>query len=256
MDKIERQKIHFDNIAEKYFNARQDKKNIYLKNLIWKYFFKCIKSDFVFNKVLEPMCGYAEGKKILELQFGNKFEYTGFDYSQVLVDKVKKQYPDINIFHEDIVKFNNSEKYDLILIIGGLHHIPDYVDKVIKNLKNHLTDKGYFIVFEPTHNNKIFEIIRSKIYRRNILFDSKTERAFKLRELNNYFRKNDFKIIEQIYPGLISYILWYNPDAFPLLNLNSIRLLKMFFNIDKLFFKNFIGKYFSFATLTLYQKDI
>jgi len=56
------------------------------------------------------------------------------------------------------------------------------------------------------------------------------------------------------FPGLSAYVLYYNPDAFPKLNLGGKKLVKTLFNLDRLFLRNTIGRVFSFATLSLWQK--
>ena len=255
MDKIKRQKEHFENISKKYYEARHNANHLLIKDLIWHTVFKR-KDNFKIMKmqVLEPMCGYAEGKKILEKHFHQDFVYFGFDFSEPLVNLVKQEQPDINIVLMDVTKFQSHNEFDLIILIGGLHHVPDYAQKVVNNLYACLKTGGYFINFEPTHNNNFYRYIRKKIYNKNKIFDSETERAFELNELNKMYANAGFEIIEQFFPGLISYILYYNPDAFPFLNIGSANLVKLLFNIDKLFIKNSIGKKFSFATLSILQK--
>jgi len=72
--------------------------------------------------------------------------------------------------------------------------------------------------------------------------------------LNKHFELNNFEIVKQIYPGLLGYILYYNPDAFPILNKGSIKLVNIIFTLEKFCYSNFVGKYFSFATMSLLRK--
>lgn len=256
MDKIEQQKNHFENISEKYYKSRQTRNHLLLKDLMWNYFFK--NKDYLKNDglhVLEPMCGYGEGKDILEKNLKIKIVYSGFDYSSNLIKKIKEFDPTTDVIEMDITKFIPSKKYDLVIIIGGLHHVPFHLDMVLDKLYESLNKNGYFIYLEPTHNNILFKKIRERIYKKNEFFDNDTERAFELVKINQAFLDHNFKVIDQIYPGLLSYILYYNPDAFPILNKGSGKLVKAFFNFDKLFFRNFIGRKLSFATLTLLQKN-
>lgn len=249
-----RQKEHFEKIAQQYYLARHSDNHLLFKNLLWNYFLNdknCLKKEGAL--VLEPMCGFGEGKEILEKHLKISVNYEGFDYSQNLVDLVKNN-SDLNVYLLDVTKFIPCKKCDLIILIGGLHHVYKNAFDVVKNLSCSLNKGGFFINFEPTHNNFIFRKIRERIYKKNSFFDEQTERAFELNELNQIFLSNDFEIVDQIYPGLLSYILYYNPDAFPKLNLGSSLLVKALFSIDKLFFRNFGGKKFSFATLTLYRK--
>lgn len=249
---IEQQREHFESISEKYFNARKTPNHLYVKELMWQFFFKDkSKLKNTSLSVLEPMCGYSEGKSILEKNIGVLGSYEGFDYSSNLIEKVKQSNKELNVYVQDISTFNSDKKFDIIIIIGGLHHVPFICNDVMKNLKNNLSEKGVFIVLEPTHNNIIFKKIRERIYNKNSLFDQETEKAFELKELNNLFTKNGFKLEDQIYPGLLSYILFYNPDAFPFLNIGNKGLVKFLFKLDTLFFRNFIGRKLSFATLSM-----
>jgi SAM-dependent methyltransferase len=252
MDKIERQKEHFESISEKYYESRQLQSHLLLKDLLWDYFLKnknYLKKDNL--RVLEPMCGYGEGKDILEKHLGIKILYSGFDYSTNLVKKINTIDQAADVIEMDITKFVPSIEYDLIIIIGGLHHVPFHVDSVLDKFHESLCKNGHLIYFEPTHNNFLFKKIRERIYRKNPFFDDDTERAFELKQINQIFLNHKFKIIDQIYPGLLS----YNPDAFPFFNKGGEGLLKALFGFDKLFFRNFIGKKLSFATITLLQKN-
>ncbi len=253
---IEQQREHFENISEKYYNARKSSNHLYLKELMWNFFFKD-KTSLKDKKpsVLEPMCGYSEGKSILERNIGVLESYEGFDYSSVLIEKVKKTNKDLNVYVQDISTFNSKKKFDIIIIIGGLHHVPFICETVVQRLKNNLAEQGVFIVLEPTHDNIVFRKIRERIYNKNTLFDQETEKAFELKELNNLFLNNGYKLIDQIYPGLLSYILFYNPDAFPFLNIGGKTLVKLLFKMDSLFFRNYLGRKLSFATLSMFSVD-
>lgn len=255
MDKIEQQREHFENISEKYYKSRQLESHLLLKDLLWDFFLKdkgYLKKDNLL--VLEPMCGYGEGKDILEKHLGVRVKYSGFDYSRTLVEKIKKDNPKADVVEMDVTKFTPSKKYDLIIIIGGLHHVPFHVDAVLGKLYKSLNKNGCFIYFEPTHNNLLFRKIRERIYKKNEFFDNDTEQAFELKKINELFEKHRFKMKDQMYPGLLSYVLFYNPDAFPLLSRGGLWMVKALFSFDKLFFRNFVGRKLSFATLSMFQK--
>ncbi len=257
MDRIvEQQKQHFESISEKYFNARQNENHLEFKRLMWDLFFKKINSVLMKDKYtcLEAMCGYAEGYKILNQYTSLKLEYTGFDYSQELVRIANEIYPDLKIIHGNILNYTDKNKYDLVILLGGLHHVYSNVEKALQNI-NKLTEQGtLFINLEPTHNNWFFRKTRERIYKKNELFDCESEQGFELKELNSLFNSNGYEQIYQMYPGLIGYVLYYNPDAFEKLNIGTRFLVNAIFSIEKYFYTNFIGKYFSFATLTLWRK--
>ena len=79
----------------------------------------------------------------------------------------------------DITTFNSDKTYDIIIIIGGLHHVPTFCEDAVKMLKKNLKPKGHFIVFEPTHYNYLFRKVREKIYKKtNSLINKRKRRLF------------------------------------------------------------------------------
>jgi SAM-dependent methyltransferase len=234
--------------------SRQHVNHLLFKELMWRHFLRGIHFPSRRLTVLEPMCGYAEGKSILERYGSLLVDYTGFDYSENLVKHVRRANPDLDVFVQDVTKFSPRARYDLIVLLGGLHHVPRHADAVVGLLSESLAAGGYFINFEPTHNNFILRKVRENIYRRNDLFDAETEEAFELDRLNSIFTQNNLELVRQYYPGLLAYVLYYNPDAFPRLNLGGLGAVRAIFNLEKCLYTNFIGRKFSFATLSLWQK--
>ena len=126
MDKRKRQKDHFNKIAETYFKTRRGKRQRLLHALLYKELFHRVSLNKEKIRVLEPMCGFGEGKEIAERFFKQKIEYEGFDYSEEIVGCAKKLDPQVKIYVQDVTTYQSKEKWDMILIIGGLHHVPDY----------------------------------------------------------------------------------------------------------------------------------
>lgn len=256
MSSVEQQRAHFESISDTYFSARQHPNHLQYKKLIWELFFR--RNNELLRdgqNVIEPMCGYAEGKAILEEHCRRRFEYTGFDFSKSLVNRAKKNFPSANIFVEDVTKFEGKEEYDLLILIGGLHHVYAHVSSVMKRLVSAIKPGGYMINLEPTQNNFLYRWARQRIYRKNDLFDEETEQAFDLPELNRLFLDAGLTIQDQIYPGLVAYIMYYNPDAFPALNIGSEKTVRMFFALEKHFYGSWAAGKMSFATLSLLRKD-
>ncbi len=255
VDKIEQQRQHFNTIADRYHAARLGENHLYLKKLMWGYFFKDKRYLGVDGmSVLEPMCGYGDGKQILEAHFGVRIDYEGFDYSDEVVAHLKAHEPDLNVVQQDVTTYRPARQYDVVVVIGALHHVPDHAAAAIKTLAGAVRPGGYFVNYEPTQNNWLFRTVRRAIYKRNSLFDAETERAFDLEPFNAMFRDAGLEVVDQIYPGLSAFVMYYNPDAFPLLNVGGTRLVRWMFSVDKMFFRNWIGRRLSFATITLLRK--
>jgi SAM-dependent methyltransferase len=256
IDKTERQREHFDEVADRYYEARLHQNHLLLKDLIWRDFLSQrheLKRDRL--RVLEPMCGFADGKYILEKILGLSVDYTGFDYSESVVSTLRKKRPDLRIMHSNVETYHSDELFDLIILIGGLHHVPHIAGQVVQNLARSMRPGGYFISFEPTNGNPAYRKIRQAIYRLNPLFDEQTERAFEVEELFSIFRNSGLQIVDVIYPGLLSYVLYYNPEAFPWINVAGPGMVKATFRLDRMLFRNWFGKIFSFATMSLWQKN-
>lgn len=253
---LERQREHFNSIAEQYYRARTNKNHLLLKDLIWRSFFDRNKEvSGQVNSVLEPMCGMAEGYEILKQNLGVDFAYQGFDYSENMVEIARAAKAGLQIDWGDVTAFSPPDTpVDLIILIGGLHHVYSRCAQVIANLSNAVRPGGYFISLEPTHNNLLNRAVRERIYKSNNLFDDDTEQGFEYYDLSSNFEKAGFERIDEVYPGLLSYILYYNPDAFPILNIGGLTLVRILFQLDRLFWANWIGRKMSFATLTLWRR--
>jgi len=254
---VEKQRIHFESVAEEYYKARVNEKCLLFKELLWSYFFGSKRFEYFRKRniaVLEPMCGYAEGKLIVSNYLSRNITYEGFDYSQNIIDIAKTINPDVEVHVQDVTTWNADKKYDVIIIIGGLHHVPDFAQNVLQRMYAALNYRGVLINFEPTHNFFMNRVASEYIYKKKANFDHETERRFSLSEINIIYRNAGFTISEQLYPGLLSYVLYANPNALPSLNKGSTSMLRLLFRIDRLFFKNLIGRKFSFSTLTLLEK--
>ena len=171
-----------------------------------------------------------------------------------MVDYVRKKHSDMDVQVQDVTTFRADRAYDVVYIIGGLHHVHKYTAKVMANIANSLVPGGLFINFEPTHNNILFSAIRKAIYIKNSFFDQETERGFTTKELDKMACECSLQPVRQIYPGLLAYVLWYNPDAFPLLNRGSIDFARKVINLESRLWSTQFARFFSFATLSCYRK--
>lgn len=252
---VEQQRKHFNQISDKYFQARKHPNHLLLKDLIWRNFLKRnagIATEV--TRVLEPMCGMAEAYEILSKTLLPTFDYLGFDYSENMVEIARHRNPGLNIAWNDVTAYKaTGDPVDLIVLIGGLHHVYSRTQEVLINLANSLRPGGLFISFEPTHNNWLSRRVRQRIYGSNEIFDADTEQGFEYRDLNDYFENAGYTKVDQVYPGLLAYILYYNPDAFPALNIGGRFLVKSIFAVDRLFWASWIGRKLSFATLSLWR---
>jgi SAM-dependent methyltransferase len=256
MSRTERQREHFNKVAAVYEAARRDANHLLLKELMWD---ELLGGRYELRvpglAVLEAMCGFADGKDILERHLGVMVAYEGFDYSDEVVTKVRATRPELNVWQENVESFTIRRPYDLVLVIGGLHHVPHVVEPVIAHLVQAVRPGGWFINFEPTHGNRLAQVVREGIYKRNRLFDEETERAFPVQEYLDLLAGAGLRPVDVMYPGLLSYILYYNPDAFPWLNVGGGSLVRLLFRLDRPLMRRWLGRKLSFATLGLWRKE-
>ena len=256
-DLAEQQREHFNGIAEQYVLARTHPNHLLLKDLIWREFLRrnrCIASEV--HHVLEPMCGMADGYGILNANLTTNFDYLGFDYSESIINLARNHNPDLNIGWDDVTTYQAKDNlFDLIILIGGLHHVYSRAQEVLIKLRKSLRPGGYFVNFEPTHNNWFSRRIRQRIYKSNDLFDADTEQGFEYNDLVLSFKNAGYVKVDEVYPGLLAYILYYNPDAFPALNIGGKFLVKGLFALDRLFWTGWIGRKLTFATMTIWKRN-
>ena len=119
---LEKQRAHFEKVAQKYFSARQSPRFKAVQSTIWDHFFSLIplpnKEEYPL-KILEAMCGYAESYPLAKKYLGNNISLCGFDYSEAMVSLAHERYPKINIWQQDITTFEQNTSYDVVFLIGG-----------------------------------------------------------------------------------------------------------------------------------------
>ncbi len=255
MGEVERQREHFESISERYLSARGSATHLALKALLWNDFLSRNAHHLGrVRRVLEPMCGYGEGKAILEAGLGTTFEYVGFDYSRPLLEEASRRLPGCTLFVQDVTQFEAQAQFDVVILIGGLHHVHTQTAEVLQRLARALKPGGSMISFEPTQNNTITRSVRERIYRRNSLFDAQTERGYDLEELNALYAGAGLELLDQAFPGLLCYVLYYNPDAFPALNRGGVGLVRALYALERRIYRSAPARWASFATLSLLRR--
>lgn len=255
-DPVARQRQHFDAIADQYAGARSSANHLAFKELLWNAFLADKRQMFGARlAVLEPMCGGADGYELLRRHLGIEIEYEGFDVSDAMIASARVHHPEVQLSQADVTQFEPGGAYDLVLILGGLHHVPHAAAQVVTTLGRALRPGGYFLSWEPTHGNRLFKAVREAVYRRNAIFEPTTERAFATRELFSIFERAGFRLVDALHPGLLGYVLYYNPDAFPRLNLGTPRLVRGLWRLERPFMRSWLARKLSFATLSLWQRQ-
>jgi SAM-dependent methyltransferase len=251
------QRVHFNRIAGRYREARSGGNHLVLRDLIWSLALSGAPLPTERRlRVLEPMCGYADGYEILAKYLVCPPDYTGFDFSDRIVADLRSQRPDLDIIQADVATYRpETSSTDIVVLIGGLHHVPDRAREVVMTMARALVPGGLFISFEPTNGNRLFRVIRERIYSRNDLFEADTERAFALGDYMSMFREAGLQCVDCVFPGLLSYVLYYNPDAFPALNVGGPSVVRSIFALERPFMRSRLASIFSFATLSIWRRS-
>ncbi|MBG52053.1 MAG: hypothetical protein CML99_06485 [Rhodobiaceae bacterium] len=260
MDGIQQQREHFETQAEQYLKARESPRHIYLKNEMWR---ALLSDDLVASlpqdrpiRMLEPMCGACDGRMIIEDQLGYQVDYAGFDYSPAMVATARGRFPEANIWEQDVTKFEADAQFDLIMLVGALHHVAEHAESVVAKLSASLAPGGIFVLSEPVHNNPVFRLVREAIYKRNDSFDFETERGFTTAELREIFTSAGMETVKEIYPSMLAYVLWGCPEAFPALDKGPMSLVRSYVALERLFWGSLPAKYLTFGMFSAYRKPL
>ena len=116
------------------------------------------------KNILDLCCGPSDILPFLEFS-----EYTGVDFSRKYINYCNKKYYKIrnaSFILKDVNKFLESpipqKKYDIILFLGGMHHIDDKnLSKTLQNIKKCLTSDGRLITFDGCFEPHLSQITKT-----------------------------------------------------------------------------------------------
>lgn len=143
------------------------------------------------KQILEVGCGAGFSVDYLKGKFIN---YKGVDYSKNLINYALKHNSNKNVNFEcsNISKFNTKLKFDVILMIGVLHHMPD-PENIIKSLEKILSPQGIIVVNEPQAGNPLIGLLR-KIRKKIDKNYSSDQVEFSENEIRLIFEKCGHKV--------------------------------------------------------------
>lgn len=98
------------------------------------------------DKIIDLACGTGLNIPLL-LKNTSSENILGIDYSEAMLRKARKKYPNIKFIRGDVSIYNFSEKADKIISTYALSMIDDY-EKTILNVKNSLKKNGAFVILD------------------------------------------------------------------------------------------------------------
>ena len=93
-------------------------------------------------------------------------------FSNYINNSINNSFVDGSLKHNHYVgnasTFNNNKKYDMIIILNAVHHIPDRFI-FFDNLIRHLSDDGVIVAVDPSHYLKRILLLTHKIISNGML---------------------------------------------------------------------------------------
>ena len=151
-------------------------------------------SDDYLTKFIQN--NYQKGMGVLDFgsgfgKFANLFDYCdyiGVEINNKYISRARKLKPNYNFLNIDLSENKLDKEFNLVLIYGVLHHIPDnQIKKIFSNILQSLADKGKIYIYEPLPPQSMFNI--KSLIIKNL-------------DLGNYIRTND-KLISLIDNSMI-----------------------------------------------------
>lgn len=206
------------------------------------------------DPVLELGCGTGR----LTLPIAEKeYKVVGIDTSRILLNygrkKRNKKNLDVKFIQADMRNFYLNQKFNLILIpFNTIHHILslDNIEKVLDNVKNHLSEEGRFIVelFNPN-----FDILnRDSNKKHNVVTykDPYTEKEIDIYEKTRYDTAKQLLHLTWFYETEADVIkkrewkvrVWFPKEVDTLLSNNGFQIEQKYGDFDESPFTNNSGQ--------------
>lgn len=113
--------------------------------------------SYAVKKIIRGFLKRYQPTAILDLGCGSgslaplfkKSSYLGFDIDKNLIEYAKGRHPKYKFTALDSTKFNLNQKFDMILIVGVLHHLNNLdTNKTLLLMKKHLKKGGHILIIE------------------------------------------------------------------------------------------------------------
>ena len=202
------QQEHYDNIAAEYEEHYCDDWSVaYRRRFIYEPMFAGLNLSGM--QVLDAMCGSGQTTDYL-LQQGAKV--TGLDISNEVIEKFRERLTDATAVNTSLLDSRlDSNSFDCVVIVGGLHHIHPNVNRAVQEIHRVLKPGGHLCFMEP-HTGSFPDLIRRVWYKFDRFF-SDNEEAIDVDGLRRDF-KSHFKLTKATYLGNVAFLLVLNSLIF------------------------------------------
>jgi SAM-dependent methyltransferase len=131
--------------------------------------------DLESKQFAEIMCGNGQATLYARDRFPNA-RCQGFDISRAACAGYTRWTGAPGNVSDIIVDKLPAEAFDVIAVVGGLHHVGEHVEAVIRNVHQALKPSGVFTMMEP-NKDYFLEAARRLWYRNDRYFDANMEAA-------------------------------------------------------------------------------
>jgi 2-polyprenyl-3-methyl-5-hydroxy-6-metoxy-1,4-benzoquinol methylase len=110
-------------------------------------------------RVLEVGCGAGFAARYLHGRFSH---YLGIDHSAALISiarEVNGRDPAVRFEAGDALDLQGDERFDLVLMVGVLHHVPE-AERLVRRVAGRLAPGGWLAVNEPQPANPLLRAAR------------------------------------------------------------------------------------------------
>ncbi|MCA9775280.1 MAG: class I SAM-dependent methyltransferase [Candidatus Eremiobacteraeota bacterium] len=198
------QRAHFEELGGMYYEHYSDRWSLeYRDRFIHEPLISGL--DVEGLNVLEAMCGAGEVSRFL-VQRGAVV--TGVDISPTQMHHYSQTCPEARPICAPILDTGlEAESFDLIVTVGGLHHLHPKLDEAVEEIHRLLKPGGYFCFSEP-HTGSFIDVLRRAWYRIDPLFEAEEE-AVDIEALRAAHHER-FEFCSEIYLGNIAYFVVLN----------------------------------------------
>lgn len=198
------QKAHYDKIISSYDAHYSDVTSLaYRERFIYPLLFQNIPLEK--SKVLDAMCGAGDVSSYL---LSKGADVSGIDISEGAIARYKQKLPKAEGYIGSIANTEfPADTFDIITIIGGLHHLHPATEDTLNEITRILKPGGYLCFVEP-HKGSFPDFVRKIWYNNDPLFEE-NEESIDLQYFKSKFEtKYSFKY--EYYRGNIAYLLVFN----------------------------------------------
>lgn len=241
------QAAHYDKIADEYEQHYSDRFGLtYRERFINTPLLQNL--DLSGRAVLEALCG--SGTVTADL-LARGAQVTGLDISPRMMDVFMARWPTCTPIVGSILDTALPDaSFDLVTIVGGLHHLHPDVDRAIDEIHRILRPGGFLCFMEP-HTGSLPDLFRRVWYRFDDTFET-NEAAVDLDALKAR-NASRFDFVTTAYKGNVAFLLVFNSMIFRVpLGLKRFYAPPLF--ALESFINRFGGKRFSCFTIAQWKK--